>query len=202
MDSMSPGCAGTEPPSVDAATATCYPLASAMGNRAIPRRFAVLAAFACALAGCGFEPLYGGGTASGSAVSELAAITVEQIPDRSGQILRTALRDALNPNGLEVPSRYRLRIVLYEPRQELALQRNDTIARVGYGVNATFILYDGAGRVVTTGNSSLNTNYEVSDSQHATLASRVSARDRVMVQISEDIRDQLAVFLGGRAPQS
>lgn len=175
-----------------------------MGIRAILRRFSVCAALAAALplAGCGFSPLYGRGANGASPIEELAAIQVEQIPDRSGQILRNSLRDALNPNGLTVPARYRLRIRMTEPRQELALQRNDTVARVGYGVVASYFLLDASGRSLTSGNASLTTNFEVSDSQYATLSSRNSARDRVMVQISEDIRDQLAIFLGSRAPQA
>ncbi len=189
---------------MDARFATCYPLAIAMGIRTSLRRFFLCAAFAAALplAGCGFEPLYGRTASGASAIDELAAIQVEQIPDRSGQILRNSLRDALNPNGQALPARYRLRIRMIEPRQELALQRNDTVARVGYGVVATYVLLDASGRALTSGASSLNTNFEVSDSQYATLSSRNSARDRVIAQISEDIRDQLAIFLGSRAPQA
>lgn len=189
---------------MDARFATCYPLAIVMGIRASLRRFSVCAALAAALplAGCGFQPLYGRTAAGASAVDELAAIQVEQIPDRSGQILRNSLRDLLNPNGQALPARYRLRVRIIEPRQELALQRNDTIARVGYGVVATYVLVDAAGRNLTSGASALSTNFEVSDSQYATLSSRNSARDRVMAQIGEDIRDQLAIFLGGRAPQA
>ena len=190
--------------SVDGRFATCYPLAIAMGIRAILRRFSVCVALAAVLplGGCGFAPLYGRTASGASAVDELAAIQVEAIPDRSGQILRNSLRDALNPNGLALPARYRLRIRMIEPRQELALQRNDTVARVGYGVVATYYLVDAAGRTLISGNASLNTNFEVSDSQYATLASRNSARDRVMAQISEDIRDQLAIYLGSRPPQA
>lgn len=169
------------------------------------RRFllcAALAAAASPLTGCGFEPLYSRNAAGGSAVDELAAIRVDMIPDRSGQILRNTLRDAFNPNGQEVASRYRLQVRIIEPRQELALQRNDTVARVGYGVTATYILFDAAGAALTSGSSTLSTNYEVSDSQYATLSSRNGARDRVMAQIGEDIRDQLAIYLGARAPQA
>lgn len=151
----------------------------------------------CSLAACGFEPLYGR-TERGSPVDDLAAVQVDLIPNRSGQILRTYLRDGLNPNGVEVASRYRLRVVIHEPRQELALQRNDTVARYGYGVTAAFYLVDSDGRPVFAGSSSLSTNYQVSDSQFATLSSLFDARDRSMQLISEDIRNQLAVYFRGR----
>jgi LPS-assembly lipoprotein len=158
----------------------------------------VALALVCSLAACGFEPLYARNDRGDSPVEDLAAIQIGQIPNRSGQILRTYLRDGLNPNNVATQSRYRLQVALIEPRQELALQRNDTVARYGYGVTASFILYDANGRGLVTGSATLSTNYEVSDSQFATLSSLYDARDRAMQQISDDIRDQLAVYFRGR----
>ena len=152
----------------------------------------------CPLAACGFEPLYGRSDSGVSPVEDLAAIQVELIANRSGQILRTYLRDGLNPNNIDVPQRYRLRVTIAEPRQDLALQRNDTVARYGYGVGAGFVLIDSAGRGLFSGSAALSTNYEVSDSQFATLSSLFDARDRAMQQISDDIRNQLAVYFRGR----
>ena len=60
------------------------------------RRLLVLAAGA-SLSGCGFQPVYMP-TASGKAgvaQRELAAIQVDLIPDRPGQVLRQALQDRL-----------------------------------------------------------------------------------------------------------
>jgi LPS-assembly lipoprotein len=159
---------------------------------------AVALVLACPLASCGFEPLYARNDRGASPVEDLAAIQIDQIPNRSGQILRTYLRDGLNPNNVTTPSRYRLRVILVEPRQELALQRNDTVARYGYGVGASFVLVDANGRGLVSGSATLSTNYEVSDSQFATLSSLYDARDRAMQQISDDIRDQLAVYFRGR----
>jgi LPS-assembly lipoprotein len=158
----------------------------------------VALALACSLAGCGFEPLYGRNDRGGSPVEDLAAVQVDLIANRSGQILRNYLRDGLNPNNVGAAGRYHLRVTLYEPRQELALQRNDTVARYGYGVTASFLLVDANGRGLVSGTATLSTNYEVSDSQFATLSSLYDARDRAMQQISDDIRDQLAVYFRGR----
>jgi LPS-assembly lipoprotein len=161
------------------------------------RLFLAVLVLVSPLAACGFEPLYAR-SERGSPVDDMASVRVDLIPNRSGQILRTYLRDGLNPNGAEVPQRYRLRIVIAEPRQELALQRNDTVARYGYGVSASYYLMDASGRGVFSGVSTLTTNYEVSDSQFATLSSLYDARDRAMQLISDDIRNQLAVYFRGR----
>jgi LPS-assembly lipoprotein len=172
-----------------------WPMAQA---RLRPFLAVLVLALACPLAACGFEPLYARNDRGVSPVEDLAAVQVELIPNRSGQILRTYLRDGLNPNNVEVPRRYTLRVTLVEPRQELALQRNDTVARYGYGVAAGFVLIDAAGRGLFQGAASLSTNYEVSDSQFATLSSLYDARDRAMQVISDDIRNQLAVYFRGR----
>jgi len=169
----------------------------AMNARLRPLLALLALVLTCPLAACGFEPLYAR-TERGSPVDDMAAIQVDQIPDRAGQVLRTYLRDGLNPNGADMPGRYRLRVTIYEPRQELALQRNDTVARYVYGVSAGFILTDTNGRPLYSGSASLTTNYEVSDSQFATLSSLFDARDRTMQLISDDIRNQLAVYFRGR----
>ena len=183
---------------MDRQHATCY----VHGDMAVARLRPLLAILAvllvCPLAACGFEPLYARSGSGQSPVEDLAAIQVELIPNRSGQILRTYLRDGLNPNNVAVASRYRLRVTLFEPRQELALQRNDTVARYGYGAAAGFVLVDSTGRGLFSGSATLSTNYEVSDSQFATLSSLFDARDRAMQQLSDDIRNQLAVYFRGR----
>ncbi len=148
-----------------------------------------------ALSGCGFQPLY---ARSGPARGELAAIAVDQIPERSGQILRGYLRDALNPTAEAGQERYRLRVVLIEPRQELGLRRDDVTQRISYSVVASFRLTDGNDRQVTGGNSFFSTSFEISSSPFATVSARQDARDRILEQIAHDIRDQLATYFASR----
>lgn len=152
---------------------------------------------AAALAGCGFEPLHRT-TARGSAVDSLAAIRVEPISDRSGQVLRNYLLDRLSPRGVPARHAYALRVRLQEPRQTLALRRDDVISRVGYSANASFELIDAAGRRLLTGVSTHTTDYEVTNSEFATLISSQNARDRVLEMVGDDIRNQLAAYFSGR----
>ena len=51
-----------------------------------------LCAGAAALAGCGFQPLYGGTTAGGAKLAEvMAAVEIDPIPGRVGQRVRNEL---------------------------------------------------------------------------------------------------------------
>ena len=68
----------------------------------------LLATLGATLAGCNVRPLYGssGASAGSPAVrDDLAAIDVQVIADRSGQILRGLLVQALSPDGRPPNSR-------------------------------------------------------------------------------------------------
>jgi LPS-assembly lipoprotein len=162
------------------------------------RRSALFALCAAGLAGCGFEPLLGRGGDSGDAIEQLAAIRIEPIPDRSGQVLRNALLDRLTPQGQASGARYVLRIRLQEPRQSILLRRDDIISRSSYSAQATFELRDAQGRRLFSGNSSFTTDYEIAASEFATRTSLENARDRVMELVASDIRNQLALNLRQR----
>lgn len=160
------------------------------------RRFerrAFLTVFAAAplLAACGFEPLH----AQRGSVAALPPIRVEPIPERQGQILRNYLLDRLAPRGEAGAQGYALSIKLFEPRQVLALRRDDVISRMSYSAIASYDLIDAAGKRVTAGSSSFSTDYEITNSEYATLTALQNARERVLELVADDIRNQIAVQL-------
>lgn len=156
-------------------------------------------------AGCGFEPLMG--QRKNLQVSEeLSQIRVEMIADRSGQILRNYLLDDLTPRGAEGRERYSLRVILSEPRREVAISRDNTASVVAYSASVSFAL---AERFVAAdrsrppasfaGTSYSQSTYVVTNSEFATLSSFNSARDRVLQDVSADIRQQVADYLAQAA---
>jgi LPS-assembly lipoprotein len=62
-----------------------------------------------ALAGCGFTPLYGG-EAGDSASARLDAVTVQNIPERTGQMLRMSLETHLHADGAPTSQIYALNV--------------------------------------------------------------------------------------------
>ncbi len=156
---------------------------------------------AVVLPGCGFEPLMG--QASHPQVqSDMQRIRVAPISNRSGQILYNHLLDALTPRGIQGSELYVLTIQLNEPRREVAIRRDDTASQLSYAASAVFVLASSgrSGRRVFSGSSVAETTYEVTNSEFATLASQTGARDRVLQEVSADIRQQIATFLAGKAP--
>jgi LPS-assembly lipoprotein len=170
-----------------------------MGTR-VGQRWIALLALAASVAACGFEPLYARRD-NASVVDDLAAVRVDLIPDRSGQILRNYLLDGLNPRGQAAQAAYILSVRINEPRQEVGLQRDDTVTRYAYGVSAQFRLTDARGAAILSGSSASGTSFEISDSEFATVSNQASARDRLMQQISNDIREQLAIYFNGQRPR-
>jgi LPS-assembly lipoprotein len=168
----------------------------------MPRRYLIGAALLClgALTGCGFEPLMGQ-VNHPQVQAGMERVRVATIPDRSGQILRNHLMDALTPRGLQGSEAYVLSVTLTEPRREVAIRRDDTASRLSYMASVTFMLYDRSiQRAVFVGSSISETTYEVSSSEYATLSSHASARDRALQEVSADVRQQLAAFFAGKAP--
>jgi LPS-assembly lipoprotein len=155
------------------------------------RKFLAVISVMPLLAACGFEPLH----AQRGAVAALPPIRIDPIPDRAGQILRNYLLDRMAPRGEAGAQAYTLSIRLFEPRQVLALRRDDVISRMGYSAVASYELIDGAGKRVVAGSSSYSTDYEITNSEFATLAAQQNARERVLELVADDIRNQIAVQL-------
>jgi LPS-assembly lipoprotein len=156
------------------------------------RRFFGLLALPLALSGCGFEPLYARRDGQ-----QLPAFRIDPISNRSGQILRNYLIDRLAPTGQRTGG-YSISIQLYEPNQVLALRRDDVISRLGYSATAAFQVRGPDGKSLMAGSSSFATDYEVTNSEFATLAAERNARERVLELISDDIRQQIFVELEAR----
>lgn len=121
------------------------------------------------LAGCGFQPVYDGATRF-----KLAQIHVLPIAERQGQVLKTALRDRLNPNGIEIAAAYDLDLrVTTSMAASFADQQGAYRARGTY--QATGRLVSHAGTVIWQGQAR---------------AAALTAQDE-LPSISQRIADQL-----------
>ncbi len=141
------------------------------------------------LAGCGFQPMYGGNLAP-----QMSTIYVEEIPERNGFELRTRLIDILNSDGVMTGKRYRLKISLNEATQGIALQNDATITRYNNRMEARYVLSDAAGTVLHQGSQSELSSYNVVQSPYATLAAEQDSSKRAAQDMAERIRLDLGVW--------
>lgn len=155
------------------------------------------------LAGCGFRPVYADRPAEpegGASVrDELAATRVALIPERTGQVLRSALNGKLRNGGGE-EGRYELRVAVRVTRQAVGVRRDQTATRLRVAAVANFILSPlPEGEPLTRGQSYAVDAYNIVTNQYfASQLSGEQADRRIAERLAEDIVAQLASFYARR----
>jgi LPS-assembly lipoprotein len=151
----------------------------------------VLAIGACLLlAACGFRPMYGRASLS----PQLQTIFVEPIAERDGYELRTRLIDLLQSDGEALGKQYRLRILLNESTQGIALQNDATITRYNQTLEARYTLTDAQGAVLTSGVQTALSAYNVVQSPYATLTAAQDSSKRAAQDMAERIQLDLGAW--------
>jgi LPS-assembly lipoprotein len=162
-----------------------------------PRR-TLLALALLPLAACGFHPLYSEAVQR-QASPQLAGIIVTQIPDRYGQQLELALREALNPEGLSVKPLYRLDVGIQVQRIDLGIQRDASSTRGRINAYATLTLYDiKTNRQIYTSRTQSTSAFNILQDAFAAEVAEEDARTRTVHDLSDQISLRLALFLRNR----
>jgi LPS-assembly lipoprotein len=176
----------------------------APGRRNLGRR-AVLPVLAGALmGGCGFKPMYahapGGGT--GPAMDGLAQITVANIPERSGQILRQSLQERFERSGIGEAHRYDLTVSYTITGEGVAITPDTVTTRLRFVGRASFqlisqdpnrtTLYSGWARSVD-GLNTFNQQMFASDLEFETVEQRIAD------DVADQITQQLAAYFDRHA---
>ncbi len=159
------------------------------------------------LAGCGFHPMDARNPAE-TGPSELAQVEIGRIPDRVGQILRTELRNALNPTGVVAQRAYTLNIIAAETISARGIRFDDSAIRVDHTVTAEFKLatigQEGMpAKLLLSGNSQMVTRGNRPDALYAAHVSDEEATYRAARLVAEDIARQIRLYFRnpGRYPE-
>src|SRR5215470_4033706 len=161
----------------------------------------VLCAGALTLAGCGFQPLYGGTTASGAKLGEvMAAVDINPIPGRVGQRVRNELIFENTGGGYAAPPRYRLDIAVKEHVTDQLVQITGDATGQVYQLDATYKLIDTSnGKVLLVGTAISRAPYNRFQEIFANVRARYDAENRAARTVSESIRVQVAAHLSNAA---
>ncbi|HEX2447319.1 MAG TPA: LPS assembly lipoprotein LptE [Methyloceanibacter sp.] len=156
---------------------------------------------ASALAGCGFQPLYGGTTAGGARLAEvMKGVDITPIPGRVGQKLRNELIFATTGGNNPAPTRYRVDIVIKESVTDQLVQITGDATGQIYQLDATFKLVNsGNGQVVYQGKAIARAPYNRFQEIFANVRARYDAENRAARTVAESIRTQLAAYLANAA---
>ncbi len=156
---------------------------------------------ALALAGCGFQPLYGGTTAGGQRLAEvMSGVDITPIPGRVGQKLRNELIFANTGGGDPGKTRYKLDIAIKESVADQLVQITGDATGQVYQLEATFKLIDAStGKVLMQGKAISRAPYNRFQEIFANVRARYDAENRAARTVSESLKTQIAAFLTNAA---
>ncbi|MBE9604455.1 hypothetical protein IAI18_06230 [Acetobacteraceae bacterium H6797] len=178
-------------------------------DRRLSRRAALrlggLSLLGLGLTACGFRPQYGAhanSTAQGSPVAaELAAIRVNNIPDRNGQLLRRGLEQRLEFFGRGTAARYELQVDLSLDGEQQGFRRDGTASRIRTVATAQWVLYTMTtpAQEVARGTEKTFDAYNIPDNQFfASDSSREAMERRLVETLAENVVQRLALRLQAR----
>ncbi len=148
---------------------------------------------AAALAGCGFQPMYG--DQGRATVAEMGAIRVDQPRDRIGQLVRNEIIKRISPRGEPDVVHYKLSYSTRLTEFKLAIQDDDTITRFNLRLTVdVWLLEIASGTVIYRDKTRAVGSYNAVKSDFATLSARLDTADRIARANAEEIVTLLGVF--------
>lgn len=148
-----------------------------------------------ALAGCGLQPLYSGGS-KGAVASTLGSVSVDPIEGKSGWLMRNALNDRLRAG--EGAARYRLTVALDDQIEGFGIRADDTITRERRTLRARYQLVDtSTGETVIDATAGSDAGIDVVSSEYATIAGENSALENLTQRVADQIVTRLSLYARG-----
>ncbi len=160
---------------------------------------AALILVAClAASACGFRPMYLPAAAGDpGAASELAAISVDVIPERAGQLLRQAMQERLERGTGGEARRFTLAVGLGIAAEGIGILADNSVTRVRLTGTVNWYLRatDPAKTLLTSGTARATDAFNVINQQYffADLSNDAANR-RIVEVIADQITLQLAVW--------
>ena len=141
---------------------------------------------------CGYEPIY---SKNANTNKELLSISVQNIKNRAGQILRNTLLNQLNPERERVITKYRLIVEIFESKSSLAYRKDMSATRTDLNVTANYLLKDiKNGEILLKQKAKSISSFDVVESVYATLIAEKDVREKNLKVISNDIYTNLVIF--------
>ncbi|MBQ9731725.1 MAG: hypothetical protein IJV97_01380 [Alphaproteobacteria bacterium] len=152
---------------------------------------------------CGFEPLYVqrdktgswyfGGKNDTSIISKMAAIKIEPIEGRFGQMMKNSLLDTLTPKGTPKNPKYRL-IVNLQSRSivQQAMRRDITATNERVAYKVVYRMMGENNKQLLNGDSVAYVSYDIMDNPFST----TMAQKKTEADAAKIIADDIALRIG------
>jgi LPS-assembly lipoprotein len=166
-------------------------------RQAQPERFGIGAALLAAsllLAGCGLQPLYGGG-GKGPVAQTLRSVSVAPIEGRAGWLVRTALEDRLGAPAAGTAA-YRLEVLLDDDITGFGIRSDDAVTRERRTLRARYRLVDSArGTVLLDATAGSDAGIDVVSSEYAVIAAEQTALENLAKVVADQIVTKVSLEL-------
>jgi len=153
---------------------------------------------------CGFHPLYAKKTSDTDTSKVFAGVTVDSMPGRTGQLLKSNLEDQLNPKGA-IPGSpaYRLSVTYKSSITPIGVARDGTVSRYNVYLTSKYVLYRNAdGKAITSGEIGYVDSYNnLTNAYFSTYISEEDAFKNGITQLAELYRERITSYLSEGAPE-
>ena len=145
---------------------------------------------------CGFEPIYSSHNKSNE---ELLHISVKNIKDRAGQILKNDLSKKLNPQNKKTITKYYLFVDLSENIEETGIRKDMSATRANLKINAEYkLLTVKDAEIILKSSIEALSSYDIVESIYATIIAEKDARNKGLKIISDSIINELAIYFNNK----
>lgn len=156
-------------------------------------RRGLLALALLALAGCGLQPLYGGGS-GGVVGATLGSVTVSPIAGQQGWLVRNKLIDRFGEGGTGTPT-YRLDVTLDDNITTFGVRSDQAATQERRTLRARFQLVNlSNGMVVLDDTAGSDATLDIVSSEYATVAAEQTALENLSETVADQISARVALF--------
>jgi LPS-assembly lipoprotein len=152
-----------------------------------------------ALAGCGLQPMYAGGS-HGPVAQTLRDVVVGPIGGQHGWLLRNALVDRLGADG-HGTARYHLDVELDDQVTGFGIRSNNTVTRERRTLRARFKLIDASNQtVLLDATAGSDAGIDVVTSEYAVIAAEQTALENLSNEVADQIVSRVALYARRHPP--
>ena len=121
-------------------------------------------------------------------------ISIENIPDRNGQMLRNDLIDRMYGKNRPEKPLYTLKVTIRSGEEDLGILANATATRSLLNMYSDYSLQDAKGKQLLGGTAHSVASFDKLDQMYGTVVARQNAYERTLREVSEQIVNRLSLY--------
>lgn len=151
------------------------------------------------LSACGYRPIYSQ-SGTNNVREEIFSVWIDEVPDRSGQLLTNELLTLFNPKGRPTSPKYRLHSSYSENKSGLGVAKDEFSTRSNLNINSNFSLVQiDTGETVFNGRSTVVVSYNTLTSLSGSHYAKHDAQLRGIKDLAADIRTKVSSFFANES---